>query len=44
MFNIDTFTYSNVILNVIGKATINKYGNKAIPQIIVEDYEIISKE
>lgn len=44
LLNIDTFTYSNVFINVIGKTTINKFGNKAIPQIIVEDYNIIYKE
>jgi single-stranded-DNA-specific exonuclease len=43
LLNIDTFTYSNVIINVIGKANINVYGSKTTPQFIIEDYEIISK-
>jgi single-stranded-DNA-specific exonuclease len=42
--NIDTFTYSTAYLNIIGKTTINTYGGKAIPQVIIEDYEIINKE
>lgn len=44
MILLDTFTYSNVIMNVIGKANINVYGSKTTPQFIIEDYEIISKE
>jgi single-stranded-DNA-specific exonuclease len=44
MLNIDTFMYSNVTMNVIGKPTINVFGNKTTPQIIIEEYEIINKE
>jgi single-stranded-DNA-specific exonuclease len=44
MLNIDTFTYSSVILNVLGKTNINMFGGKATPQVIIEDYEIVNKE
>lgn len=44
MLNIDTFTYSNITLNVIGKTSINTFGNKALPQVIIESYEIINQE
>ena len=44
MLNIDTFMYSKVVMNVIGKTSINIFGNKTTPQLIIEDYQIISKE
>ena len=42
--NIDDFEYSSIILNVVGKIKINTFGGKAVPQVVVEDYKIISKE
>lgn len=44
MLNIDTFMYSNVVMNIIGKTSINIYGSKTTPQLIIEDYQIVSKE
>ena len=44
IINLDTFTYGNITMNVIGKVSINTFGGKTQPQIIVEDYEIIKKE
>lgn len=44
MINIDTFMYSNVVINIIGKTSINIFGSKTTPQLIIEDYQIVLKE
>jgi len=44
MLLLDTFTYSNIIMNIIGKTNINVYGSKTTPQFIIQDYMIINKE
>lgn len=44
LLNIDTFMYSNIYINVIGKTTINTYGGKTTPQVIIENYEIIGRD
>jgi len=43
MLNIDTFMYSNVVMNIVGKTSINIFGSKTTPQLIIEDYQIVSK-
>ena len=32
-----------IIMDIVGKPRINRYGNKTIPQIIIEDYEFINE-
>ena len=44
MMNLDTFSTESVVLNVVGKASINQYGSKVTPQVIIESYEVVSVE
>ena len=32
---------NNITMNIIGSPRINKFGNKEIPQIVIEHYEFL---